>query len=342
LAAVTTRPSAGSPPVRARRSWAAAPAAAVTVVVAVALLAGCASLAPPDDAASAPAGSGGTVVGGACAVSTPIDVVAGESFWGSIAAQLGGQYVHVTSLIDNPATDPHDYEPTPDDARTVAMSRYVIANGLGYDAWLTQSADANPDPRRITLDVGQHLGLPDGSNPHRWYFPDDVNKVIGWITADYESLEPSAAPCFAQLESEYQNQGLARYHRVFAELRDQDAGLPIGGSESIVEGLAQAGQLHLLTPPGYLDAISEGNEPSAADKATVDAQIDQHQIEAFVFNQQNATPDVQALVDRATKAGIPVVAVTETLQPAGSTFQDWQADQVQHLLDALAGKGGRL
>src|SRR5579871_6656717 len=49
-----------------------------------------------------------------------IRVVAAENFWGSIAAQIGGAHVHVTSIITNPNTDPHSYEPTPRDARTIA------------------------------------------------------------------------------------------------------------------------------------------------------------------------------------------------------------------------------
>ena len=39
----------------------------------------------------------------------PLEVVAAENFWGSIAAQLGGSKVHVTSVVTSPATDPHDY-----------------------------------------------------------------------------------------------------------------------------------------------------------------------------------------------------------------------------------------
>ena len=45
-------------------------------------------------------------------------IVAAENFWGSIASQIGGKQVAVTNIIDNPAADPHDYEPTPADART--------------------------------------------------------------------------------------------------------------------------------------------------------------------------------------------------------------------------------
>ena len=39
-------------------------------------------------------------------------VVAAENFWGSIAAQLGGRARAVQSIIVNPGTDPHSYQPT--------------------------------------------------------------------------------------------------------------------------------------------------------------------------------------------------------------------------------------
>jgi zinc/manganese transport system substrate-binding protein len=86
-----------------------------------------------------------------------------------------------------------------------------------------------------------------------------------------------------------------------------------------------------------MKAISEGTDPSAADKATVDRQVTSRQVKVFVYNSQNSTPDVQSLVDKARAAGIPVVQITETLSPAGTTFQDWQTSQLKALLNALGG-----
>src|SRR5947209_10078256 len=40
-----------------------------------------------------------------------LQVIAAENFWGSIASQLGGNKVAVQSIIVNPSTDPHSYEP---------------------------------------------------------------------------------------------------------------------------------------------------------------------------------------------------------------------------------------
>src|SRR5229473_530021 len=44
-----------------------------------------------------------------------IPVAASINAWGSILTQLGGSHVNATSIITNPDTDPHDYEPTPAD-----------------------------------------------------------------------------------------------------------------------------------------------------------------------------------------------------------------------------------
>src|SRR5205823_13143325 len=62
-----------------------------------------------------------------------LQVVAAENFWGSIAAQVGGVRVEVTSIIKNPNADPHDYEPTAADARTVARAAHFTATGTRSD-----------------------------------------------------------------------------------------------------------------------------------------------------------------------------------------------------------------
>jgi len=110
----------------------------------------------------------------------------------------------------------------------------------------------------------------------------------------------------------------------------------VGSTESIFAYLAQDTGLDLITPPGYMNAVAEGADPSAADKAQMLNQIATKQIKVLVYNVQNSTPEVQDVVARARANQIPVVQITETLVPAGATFQAWQAAQLQALLRALA------
>ena len=90
-----------------------------------------------------------------------------------------------------------------------------------------------------------------------------------------------------------------------------------------------------------MEAIAEGTEPTPADKATTDRQIAGHQVKVWVYNSQNATPDVQRLNDAAKAAGTPIATVTETLTPEGATFQAWMARELEGLRAALARATGR-
>jgi zinc/manganese transport system substrate-binding protein len=265
-----------------------------------------------------------------------LQVVAAENMWGSIAAQLGGDRVEVKSVISSPDIDPHSYEPTARDERAIASSDFVVFNGLGYDEWAAQAVEANADPHRQVLDIGDLLHLDTGDDPHRWYHPDDVTTVIAAITAAYTKLDPAGAADYARLRTEFESTGLTEYHALLADIEHRFAGTPVGATESAFTGIAEATGLDLITPPGFLAAISESEDPTAGDKSTVDEQITGGLIEVLVVNRQNATPDVQALEAAARAHGVEVSDITETLAPPSASFQDWQSAQLRDLRDALA------
>ena len=277
----------------------------------------------------------------AATASGGLQVVAAENVWGSLASQLGGSRVHVTSLITNPATDPHSYEPTAADARTMAGARLAIVNGIGYDAWADKLIAANPVHGRIVLNVGDLVGIKPGGNPHRWYSPDDVQQVIGAIARDYTRLDPKGAAYYAQQKTKLRTQGLAQYRGLIATIKRRYHGVRVGASESIFAPLADALGLNLVTPPSFLKAISEGTEPTASDKTTIDGQIARRQIRVWVFNSQNSTPDVARITDAARRRGIQITTITETLTPASATFEAWQSRELTSLAAALAKATGR-
>jgi zinc/manganese transport system substrate-binding protein len=290
--------------------------------VASAGLVGCGSSAKPS-AATVPA-AGGKVT----------EVAAAENFWGSIASQVGGAHVHVTSIITNPAADPHAYEPTPADGRTVAAAQLVIVNGVGYDPWAPKLLAADPG-RRTVLSVAELLGLKDGDNPHRWYNPANVQAVIAAYVADLSRLDPADAGYFQAQQTRFDTVTLKPYDDLIDQIKTKYAGTPVGASESIFSMLAPALGLNVLTPYSFLKAISEGTDVSAADKTTIDDQINTHQIKIYVYNSQNTTPDVQAQLRECQAAHIPTTTITETLTPATATYQDWQTTQLQGILNAL-------
>src|SRR5215472_1389401 len=66
----------------------------------------------------------------------PIAIVAAESVYGDVAAQIGGPDVKVTSIISTPQQDPHAFEASAAAARALAGADIVVRNGGGYDAWI--------------------------------------------------------------------------------------------------------------------------------------------------------------------------------------------------------------
>ena len=289
--------------------------------------------------------SGGQGAATAAGGGGKVRVVAAENFWGSIAAQLGGSKVEVRSIIEDPDTDPHSYEPTAADARTMAGAGMAIVNGIGYDNWapklLAASPAEGPSRGRVVLNVGDLLGLREGDNPHQWYSPASVHRVVGGIVAGYDKLDPANAGYYAERERALQTRGLARYDELRARIRQRYAGTPIGYSESIVQPLGEDLGLKLLTPYSFAKAIAEGADVTAADKRTVDEQVEQGKVKVWVFNRQNVTPDVRRVKEIARARGVPIATVTETMTPASDSFQQWQVAELEGLLRALGKATGR-
>lgn len=289
------------------------------------LLAALASLAACSvDAAGQPQVSDGT-----------LNVVAGENFWGSIAQQLGGSYVHVTTIVASPNADPHQYQTTTQTARTFAAAQYVILNGAGYDAWAQRVLDANPATGQRVLTVAKLLGKQNGDNPHFWYNPDYVKAVANQITHDYEALDPAHAHAFAQQNIRFLTVALKPYYQQLEKIRTRFAGTKVGATESIFVYLSTYLGLNLISPPTFMNAVAEGNDPPARTVAEFEQQISQKQIRVLVYNVQTSTDVTDTLRRLAAQQHIPTVGISETLQPVGASFQTWQVQQLRALQQAL-------
>ena len=279
-------------------------------------------------------------LGAACTGSSEGDtggkvaVVASTGVWGSLASQIGGDHLAVTSLIQGQDIDAHDYEPTPADGRAIARARYVIMNGLHYDEWAENLLEANRNPKRTVLEVGDLLGLKEGDNPHRWYSPTDVRRVIDRIAADLGEVDSEHAADYTARRDALLSSGMKEYFDLVAAIKRDYPAAPVGATESVATPLVEALGLRLMSPAPFLEAIAEGTDPTPQDKATMESQIRQRQIRVLIVNRQNFTPDVQRLVDAAKAAGVPTVDVTET-PSTDTTFQAWQVAQLEALETAL-------
>jgi zinc/manganese transport system substrate-binding protein len=263
-----------------------------------------------------------------------LQVVAGENFWGSLVSQIGGNKVHVNSIVSDPNADPHEYESNNTDARNFANANYVILNGAGYDSWGDKLLAASPSKTRLELNVATLLGKRDGDNPHFWYNPAYVNTVIAKMTTDLSALAPKDSSYFQQ-QLKVLKSSLSQYQGRISSIREQFGGTKVAATEDIFVYLAQASDLDLVSPPAFIEAVAEGNDPPINSVTDFEQQLQSGSIKVLVYNQQTVTPLTDNIKKLAADNNIPVIGVTETVQPPNTSFQDWMNAELIELQNAL-------
>jgi zinc/manganese transport system substrate-binding protein len=270
-----------------------------------------------------------------------IQVVAAENFWGSLVQQLGGTHVNVTSIVTDPNSDPHEYESSSADARVIANANLVIVNGVGYDDWVLKLVSASNNRNQTILNVGEFLGRANGTNPHLWYNPAYVNATVKEMYQDLVKIDPSDANYYAQ---RYANvtASLAQIDDRMTEIRQQFSGTKVASTESIFVYLANATGLDLVSPPAFMNAVSEGVDPSVQSVSEFENQLESGNVSVLVYNEQTVTPLTQQIKQIAAQYNVTTVGVTETIQPPDVTFQVWMNAELLDLQNALsANKLGR-
>ncbi len=267
-------------------------------------------------------------------------IVAAENFYGNIAKQLGGGKVAVKSLISNPNIDPHEYESSVEDGIAVASANIVIKNGLEYDTWMDKLLSASPNPGRTVITAGGQKIAPDRlpGNPHVWYGINNIKAIAKAISEALKKTDPADAAVFEKNLAAF-NASLDPVLSKMNEIRSKYAGTPVGLTET--NFLYQTGPmgLRVLTPFKFEKAISEGNDPAAADFAAANDQINNKEIKVLIYNNQTVTPVTTNLLNAARAHGIPIVPVTETM-PSGATYQSWMLGELDALEKGLARSAG--
>ena len=286
------------------------------------------------------AGTGGALAGcgtPSAATTGVVNVVAGENFWGDIVGQIGGDHVKVTSIIDDPNTDPHEYESDNKDAIAIATAQLVVVNGLGYDDFVSKLVDASPSDDRALLTVSDVLGI-DGSdaNPHLWYDTAQLPKVADAIADELAKVDPDDAATF-RANAQAFDDSLKPILDVIDQIKSSYAGTEIAYTERVPGYLVEAAGLQLGIPASFTQAVEDDEDPSPKDTAAFDDAIENRTVKVLLYNAQVTDQQTSDIKQLAASSGVPVVGVTETMPPDAKDFQSWQLEQAQQLLTALGG-----
>lgn len=261
-----------------------------------------------------------------------IAVVASTNIWGSLAKDLGGKYVDVTSILSNTGVDAHDYEPTTNDIAKFEHAQVAIVNGAGYDEWATKAADSS---KAVVIDAAEEGGKKTGDNPHVWFSSEVRNKTADAITQAYEKLLPADKAEFQKLNEEWHAKEQDLENEI-AEVKKADPDLSYAATESVADYLAAELGLGDVTPTGYKSAAANESEPTASDISKFEELLKKGDAHLLIMNSQEPSTLSDQLVAAADNGNVPVVDMTETMPSKYDSLTDWLTDEVKKIQEALA------
>lgn len=248
-----------------------------------------------------------------------IPVAVSVNQWTSVAEAIGGSDVKVTTIMSNAATDPHDFEPDPQAIATISKAKIVFINGAGYDEWALKAAHTGSG---LIVNAARSGGVSLGQNPHVW-FSKDVRRAAAMEFLDaLKKVEPERASTFQKNYDQWEKRE-ARLDGNISKAADELHGKTYVATESLPYYLAKDLGLKDITPPKYMQAISNGSEPAPADLRALQKIIQDKEAGILFDNTQAPSPANKMLVAAADKAGVPVVKITETRPSEYKTLIEW-------------------
>jgi ABC-type Zn uptake system ZnuABC Zn-binding protein ZnuA len=263
-----------------------------------------------------------------------LKVVATTTIVGDVVSQIGGDLIDLSILLPV-GTDPHGFDPTPQDIAKVAEADLVFANGAGLEEFLDpliESAGAEDKVIHVSEGIDflmsegdhdhdhegeehlyEHEGEEhhdehegeghdhEGLDPHTWLDPNNVMVWVHNIEHELSEADPDNAQAYADNAEAYE----AELETLDAWIREQVAQIPEENRKLVTDHTLftyfadEYGfeQVGTLIP-GY----STLAEPSAQELAQIEDTINDLDVKAvFVGNTVNPTLGERVTADTGTQ-----------------------------------------
>ncbi len=314
------KPTITSPPAASAAAQASPTAGATTSSIAV-VQATATTAATTAAGSVAPAGT--TSVSGSSVAAAPakkINVAATTTQIQDFVTNVGGTRVNVYGIL-KPNADPHNYEPTVDDANSIARADVVFVHGIGLDSWIDKTIKtANPKAPVITTTGGITVLKGDESepegDPHVWFDPTMVQAMVANITNGLAKVDSAGMNVYQQNAKAYTTQ-LTRMDAQVQGIFDQ---VPKARQKLVTNHDAfryLANHFGLTIVGAVIPSISDTAEPSAKQVNDLIDTIKKEQVKA-IFAETSANPNVARQVAKETGITIVDTLYGDTLGPPGS------------------------
>ncbi len=238
---------------------------------------------------------------------------------------VGGNRVAVTGIL-KPNVDPHDYEPTVEDANAIAKADIVFVHGIGLDSWMDKTVrGANVKAPVITATSGIKLlkgdtNEPEG-DPHLWFDPTLVQMMVTNIASGLAKVDPTNANAYQMNATSYTDQLLqldGQLKSIFSQVPKEQRKLVT--NHDAFRYLANRYELTIVG--AVIPSLSDTAEPSAKQLSDLIDTIKKEKVKA-IFAESSANPKVARQIAQETGIAIIDTLYGDTLgepSSAGDTY----------------------
>jgi len=278
----------------------------------------------------------------AAAAAKPLHVVASFSVLADVVRQVGGEHVEAKSLVP-PNGDPHQFEPSPDDAMNLKNADLTFLSGEGLERWFEKLAKASGYQGTPTI-VSTGIKLRErqrkgqiSDDPHVWNSPLNVQVWVANIEQALSAADPADAADYKANADRYRKE----LQQLDADARAKFDPIPqarrkILTSHDAFGYLGRDYGIEFLAPLG----LSTEAEASAADVAKLIDQVKKDNVKIYFIETSNDPRLVQQIA-RATGAHPGGKLYAEALSPLDGpapTYLRMFRYNIDQLVHAMAGE----
>jgi ABC-type Zn uptake system ZnuABC Zn-binding protein ZnuA len=230
-------------------------------------------------------------------------------------------------------TDPHDYEPRPDDIARASRASVVVTSGLGLDGWMEDVADrAGTDA--TTLVLGDDLPVLVADDPHWWHDPRNVVAAVERIRDALAEADPEGAAAYERNARAYAE----RVRALDRELLACYARIPRDARRLVTDhdAFAYLARRYGLEVVGtVIPSSSTRAQPSAGELAALADTIRATDVRA-IFPEEALNPRVTEAVARQTGASASRKLYGDALGEGG-TWLEMERHNADAIVAGLTG-----
>lgn len=247
-----------------------------------------------------------------------INVVSTIDTWGSLAKEIGGENVKVTSIMAGADTDITSFKPKSKDLQNMQDTQVLITNGAGYDDWANK---IHPKKAEV-ISAAAIVGALDGDNPYLWFSHDARDAMASSIAETFSKVMPAKKAAFNKRLSEWQERE-KKLTDAISDFAKENSKATYAATSPILFWLMSDMKIKDNTPKNYAAAVNNNTDPQSESVEEFQKLIEDRKIDVLISDSQQGNDVLNLLNGTAGRSYTSIVRVSELMPKYVSQLDQW-------------------